>query len=249
MGSGPHLYFLHGFCEDSRIWNPIISELSLEYTCITIDLPGFGASSHLPFTSIPEVADAIYTVIGQESEGDELPVLFGHSLGGYVVAEYMSRYGATLSAAGLIHSSTAADTDIKRANRTKSIEFIEKHGTAEFFRIFVSGLVALEHRGRLRDSLTDMVLRTKVSSVVDGLKAIAVRGNRYSALASFDKPLLLLHGEQDTHYEKSELYHQSSLASITQLSVLQGVGHLSMLEDTEKCLAEMKHFLNLIDAL
>ena len=42
-GQGPGLFFLHGFLEDAEIWDRIVGPLSLNYTCIQIDFPGYGA--------------------------------------------------------------------------------------------------------------------------------------------------------------------------------------------------------------
>lgn len=247
MGTGPHLCFLHGFCEDSRIWEPIVAELSHEYTCIVIDLPGFGASKHTPFTTIPAVTQQIRALLHHENI--EQPILLGHSLGGYIVAEYIHLYASELAAAAFIHSTTYADNDAKKENRLRSIEFIQKHGTTEFFRIFVPGLVAVPHRARLREELIAMVNDAPIQSVVDGLHAMRAREDRREALDHFHKPVLLLRGEEDQYYQAQDIYAQAARCSVVQLSTIPQVGHLSMLEDPKKCLTEVKHFLDFMAAV
>ncbi len=247
MGTGPHLCFLHGFCEDSRIWEPLVTELSQDYTCIAIDLPGFGASKHTPFTTIPEVTLQIRDLL--HHEGIVQPILFGHSLGGYIAAEYIHQFGDETAAVAFIHSTTYADNDAKKENRLRSIAFIEKHGTAEFFRIFVPGLVALPHRARLRDDLIAMVNDAPTTSVVAGLRAMRAREDRRESLSAYHKPVLMLRGEEDQYYQAKDIYMQASLCSATQISSIPNVGHLSMLEDQKKCLTEVKHFLAFVDAI
>ena len=44
-GSGPPVIFLHGICLDHRMWEQQIDYFSKSYTCINIDLRGFGKSS------------------------------------------------------------------------------------------------------------------------------------------------------------------------------------------------------------
>src|SRR6476661_3600565 len=44
-GSGPSLVFLHGVCLDHRMWQQQVAYFCKSYTCITVDLRGFGQSS------------------------------------------------------------------------------------------------------------------------------------------------------------------------------------------------------------
>jgi pimeloyl-ACP methyl ester carboxylesterase len=46
-GTGPPILFIHGFCLDHRMWAEQIPYFSQWYTCISVDLRGFG-KSHLP---------------------------------------------------------------------------------------------------------------------------------------------------------------------------------------------------------
>lgn len=247
VGTGPHLCFLHGFCEDSRIWEPIVTQLAKSHTCVLIDLPGFGRSKNTPFTTISQVATQIKSLL--EYEKIQQPILLGHSLGGYILAEYMHRFPTSLSAAAYIHSSTTADTLAKKENRLKSIDFVKKNGTAEFFRLFVSGLVALPHRARLRNTLTAMVNTTSLDSVVAGLHAMRSRIGRENSLHDFKKPVLFLCGDEDQHYVPSDTYKQVASCTTAQLSRLPNVGHLSMLEDPENCLKELCHFFNFVNEI
>jgi pimeloyl-ACP methyl ester carboxylesterase len=44
-GNGPTLLFLHGVCLDHRMWENQVNYFSTSYTCINVDLRGFGSSS------------------------------------------------------------------------------------------------------------------------------------------------------------------------------------------------------------
>ena len=44
QGKGPVILFLHGWGDDSRTFAQLISKLKNSYTCIAVDLPGFGAT-------------------------------------------------------------------------------------------------------------------------------------------------------------------------------------------------------------
>ncbi|MBT6234671.1 MAG: alpha/beta hydrolase [Bacteroidetes bacterium] len=247
VGTGPHLCFLHGFCEDSRIWQPVVDELKDTFTCTTINLPGFGASKGIRFTSIPQVASQIHELL--QAENITNPILFGHSLGGYILAEYMHQYDHCLRAAGFIHSSTYCDTPSKKENRSKTASFIRSHGTKEFFRLFVSSLVAIQHRSVLRESLYAMVTSTPTQSVIDGLLAMQQREDRSEVLTSFDKPILMLHGAEDDYYAPDVVCRQAALCQAVQLDILPNIGHLSMLEDQKKYLTKVRHFIRFVEGI
>ena len=54
-GSGFPLVLIHGFCEDSTMWNDFISHFS-NFQIIRIDLPGLGKSETLDNLSIEKMA-------------------------------------------------------------------------------------------------------------------------------------------------------------------------------------------------
>ena len=239
VGSGPHLCFLHGFCENSSIWDDLIAHLALRYTCIAIDLPGFGKSSQMAFGSLTQVARQVHELLVSE---DALhTIMWGHSLGGYILADYMEQCGTELRGAAFVHSTVMADSAEKKLNREKTIRFIEKNGTKEFFRLFIPGLVAPLNVDIAKEKMTPMVSSTPTSSIIAGLEAMKNREDKRAVLSQFKKPVLWLKGE--------EVYKLAALCAISQVSVLEDVGHLSMLEDQKKCLHEVQAFLNFVESV
>ena len=75
------------------------------------------------------------------------------------------------------------------------------------------------------------------------------REDKRAVLSQFKKPVLWLKGEEDTHDPKDEVYKLAALCAISQVSVLEDVGHLSMLEDQKKCLHEVQAFLNFVESV
>jgi len=247
VGSGPHLCFLHGFCENSEIWEELIASLSSRFTCIAIDLPGFGKSSQMAFGSLTQVANQVHELLVAENATHT--IMCGHSMGGYILADYMEQYGTELRGAAFMHSSAMADSEDKKISREKTIRFIEKNGTEEFFRLFILGLVAPSHIDKCRDRMTPMVTSTPTSSIIAGLEEMKNREDKRAVLSQFKKPVLWLLGEKDTHYSKDDVYKMAALCKLSQVSVLEDVGHLSMLEDQKKCLHEVQAFLNFVESV
>ena len=119
VGSGPHLCFLHGFCENSEIWEELIASLSSRFTCIAIDLPGFGKSSQMAFGSLTQVANQVHELLVAENATHT--IMCGHSMGGYILADYIEQYGTELRGAAFMHSSAMADSEDKKISREKTI--------------------------------------------------------------------------------------------------------------------------------
>jgi pimeloyl-ACP methyl ester carboxylesterase len=82
VGTGEPLVLLHGMGESHVGWRPVIDMLAAEYDVIAIDLPGFGHSAPLPFSTAPTAANLAKAV---EAELDKLGVdsyhVAGYSLG------------------------------------------------------------------------------------------------------------------------------------------------------------------------
>lgn len=229
MGNGPHLCFLHGFCEDSTIWENTIHYFSKKYTCISIDLPGFGKNIDQKLGTITELANHVFQIL--QSENIEKPIIFGHSLGGYIACEYAFNYPQNLSGLGLINSTSLGDNALKKENRKKSIDFIEKHGPNDFFRLFIKNLVAENNQSLIPENLIRVIKNTPKNSIIRGMKAMLNRADRKHILPSIESPVLFVLGDKDEHYPKQEILNQASICMRSQVNIIKNSGHLSMIEN------------------
>ncbi len=86
----PALVFLHYFGGAAKSWEWLIDELSRDYDCLALDLPGFGGSEPLVDLSIETMAK---NVIGQVKRQcpDRVFILVGHSMGGKIAIEVAHR--------------------------------------------------------------------------------------------------------------------------------------------------------------
>ena len=78
--SCPTLVFLHGLLGNGRDWRHVIDELSHDYPCITLDLPGHGFSVEAIPTSFEQVTQAILETLA--ARNIERYILIGYSMGG-----------------------------------------------------------------------------------------------------------------------------------------------------------------------
>lgn len=90
------LMFLHGWGGTGKSWNVNVKDLSKNFNCISIDLPGFGQSSEpIDVWSIEQYADFVKNFAS--TLGVSKFVLIGKSFGGRVAIYYASKYSETLS--------------------------------------------------------------------------------------------------------------------------------------------------------
>jgi pimeloyl-ACP methyl ester carboxylesterase len=95
-GSGVPVVFIHGLTFSKETWKPVTDRLADRYRCVTIDLPGHGASIGLP-NSMEEVLEQIHQLL--TDLGIDRPVIVGHSYG----AVFVTIYAARMPVAGVVN--------------------------------------------------------------------------------------------------------------------------------------------------
>jgi pimeloyl-ACP methyl ester carboxylesterase len=87
-GSGRTLLFLHGITDHKKWWSPVISKLTNDFTCVSLDFRGHGASSRegLGPTGLLMDIESIVDHLGVEVG------LIGHSLGGFASIQYAASH-------------------------------------------------------------------------------------------------------------------------------------------------------------
>ena len=82
---------IHGWSSSSYAMSPLTGLLSQRFSCIAVDLPGYGKSPPLEDnTTIPAYAELLVDLIEEISDGPV--VLVGHSMGGMASLTIAQRY-------------------------------------------------------------------------------------------------------------------------------------------------------------
>lgn len=112
------MVLLHGFGEDSQIWNTQVSFLQEHCQLLVPDLPGSGKSLLLTnknnasnVVSIEDYADVIAALLAAEKITSS--IMLGHSMGGYITLAFAEKYPDKLQSFGLVHSTAFADNEEK----------------------------------------------------------------------------------------------------------------------------------------
>ncbi len=245
-GSGQPVVFIHGFCETHKIWNHITGKLIHSFRVITVDLPGFG-ESQLPdyLFSLSDIAGEIHEMLISRKIIN--PVLIGHSLGGYVALAYANLFEPELRGLGLFHSNAYCDTPDKKENRTRLIDFIESNGVEPFVRSFIPSLFYERRRAQLDDLIKELVaeaLKTSGQSFREYARAMRDRDDNVDLLKRFQKPAMMIIGENDGSVPLEKSIEQSKMLQRPYILTLKETGHMGMFERPVETFNFLHNFLN-----
>jgi pimeloyl-ACP methyl ester carboxylesterase len=242
QGKGFPIVLLHGFCENHQIWNGFAEDLALNFRVITPDLPGFGKSQlpHQPF-SIDDIADQMLTWLHQS--GIEYSILIGHSLGGYITLAMARKKVEAFAGIGLFHSTAFADSDDKKANRDKTIEFVQKNGVAPFASTFVQGLFR-DSQSKYLTQVNKIACATPLETVISYTKAMRDRESAIEFLRTLPIYLLVIAGIHDSIIPVAVSKQLAEIGPKVVYQPLEHSGHMGMLEDKQRALNAIRDFSN-----
>jgi pimeloyl-ACP methyl ester carboxylesterase len=243
-GTGKPVILLHGFGEDSSVWRYQVPALSEQFCLIIPDLPGSGASEMIKDMSMAGIAEVIHAIIHEENI-ETCPVI-GHSMGGYIALALVEKYYNHVSALGLFHSSSYADSDEKKAARRKGIEFIGQHGPFEFLKTATLNLfspLSRENNPGLIDEQLSLLHNFSAPALVSYYEGMMSRPDRSAVLLQTGLPVLFIIGTHDAAVPPADSLKQSYLPEKSYIHILQDSGHMGMLEEKERCTRILEEFL------
>ena len=238
------ILFIPGAGMDHRVADLLHPDPKIFNKVLSIDLPGHGNSDFSPVKDRPCLSYPVNEVLNllDKLEINEYNII-GHSLGGYIACEYAHQFPQNLSGLGLIHSTSLSDGSKKKENRKKAINFIKKHGTDDFFQLFIKNLVAENNQLLIPKNLVHVIKNTPKNSIINGMKAMMNRPDRKHILSLIDYPILFIVGDKDEHYPKHEIFNQASICKLAQVNVIENSGHLSMMENEKDFLDAIQQFI------
>jgi pimeloyl-ACP methyl ester carboxylesterase len=244
-GNGKPVMLVHGFAEDSSIFDLQVNYLKENYFLIVPDLPGIGKSGLLKKDYVQLTAYATILKAIVDKEKINLFTLIGHSMGGYITLAYAEKYGETLNGFGLLHSSAFADDEAKIATRKKSISFIEENGTLAFLKTSIPNLFYNAQRNKEDiKGLIEKGNKFDPKVLVQQCNAMIIRPDTTYILKTFSHPILFIIGEHDKVIPFENSLQQSHLPQIAYVNILRCSGHMGMKEEPEivnKYLGEFLH--------
>lgn len=243
-GKGNPVVLLHGFAEDSRIWNDLAKDLKEKYLLIIPDIPGSGRSAMLKgdAVSMNDYAASIKTII--EAEKLTSVIMIGHSMGGYITLAFAEKYPGMLRSVGLFHSSAYADDKEKAEIRKKAIAFIRENGASAFLKTSIPGL--FKDAEKNREQVDDLLKKGESFSneaLIQYYEAMIARPDRTHILKQLSVPFLFIMGEHDKAVPFQHSLEQSQLPGHSYVYILRKSAHMGMLEEKDRCSEILANFL------
>ena len=188
--------------------------------------------------------------------GDAPFLLCGLSMGGYVSFEFLRRHGtrlrSRLRALVLCDTKAAADDDATRAKRREAIEAIRKNGIDSAFVAMAPRLLSPTSKGTPAETLIrEMILGTPPATAVADLAGLALRSDAFDVLGAFDRPVLVVCGEDDAITPAADAEAMAAAcpnAPFVRLFTVPDAGHMAPLEQPGEVAAAIAELISRLPA-
>ena len=206
QGKGNAVILLHGFLENSTMWDYLAPVITQKNRVICIDLLGHGQTDCLGYIhSMEDMADAVHHVISELKI--RKAIIVGHSMGGYVALAFAELYPEMMKGMVLLNSTSRADSEERIANRTRAIKAVKQNYVAAV-RMSISNLFSEENREKLIAQIEwvrEEALQTPLQGIIAAQEGMKLRKDREVILHFATYPILLILGKKDPvlNYEEN----------------------------------------------
>lgn len=240
-GKGTAIVMLHGFLENSTMWDFFVGEFGKKYRVVTIDMLGHGQTGCLGYIhTMEDMADAVHAVL--HNLRIRKAVFLGHSMGGYVALAFAELYPDMVKGIVLQNSTSRADSDERKKNRDRAIKAVKQNYTA-FVRLSIANLFSEENREKFTveiEALRDEALKTPLQGIVAALEGMKVRKDREVILHFAPYPVMLVLGKQDQSLVYEE--HADQIEGTEVKLITYPHGHMSHIENRDALVGELTEF-------
>ena len=194
-----HLVLLHGFMENTLIWDDLEKNLSKNFSLIKIDLPGHGESKmYAEIHTMELMAEKVKELT------DHLKIstfhLLGHSMGGYVTLAFAEKFPEILKSITLFFSTYFADDEEKKELRRRSFRLI-KEAFPAYVNAGIPNLFSENEKDILEGKINfakEIARSTKPDGALAAVKGMIERTDKRSVLEKFEGKILVLSGKHDS---------------------------------------------------
>lgn len=243
----PAIVLLHGLLFDGGMWRGQVEPLSALGRVIVFDGPGHGKSEPAPRFMLEDHADALFDAFGEL--GIRRAVVVGLSWGGMVAMRLALQHPTKVAGIAVLDASAEVDP---LAKRVKYRAFVALHRRMGFpYALFEKEIAPLMFSARTlaeRPELLEASYRRAMGFDREGFAraAIAVVVHRKNILPDVSRirtPTLVMCGREDRSTPPERSQAIASAVPQAKLVIIDGVGHMSALEDPAAVNAHLVPFV------
>lgn len=240
----PPVILLHGFLERAEMWTHL--SIAQKENVFIPNLPGHGSNSSTLVKSMEEMAEELNKMIRQK--GLSKSILIGHSMGGYLAAEYYRKWPEEVVAIILLQSQAGGDHSDKKDQRDRAIDLVRKDK-----RKYCSGMIrglfgktAFPGRDEIVKRLVDEACEMSAKAITSSLMAMKNRRNNRDILRNSHIPLIYVLGDEDPRLPKEIMIEDMKVTQPDRVEWIKNCGHMAQWEkprELDTILNRVLHFI------
>lgn len=220
------LVFLHGWGQNIAMIEPLAKPFLKKYSCLLIDLPGFGKSPEPPFAwTLNDYAEMINILVKKLKLKDL--IIVGHSFGGKVALVYALNYEAKK----LILLASPYTKKIKKPTlKMRFYKFVKNTPGLKVFENFVKNRVGSVDYRNASPLMRNILVKHINQDLVDDLPNIKI-------------PVLLVWGTNDTAVSYEDAKKLEKILPNAGLVTYEGATHYAYLERLHQTVMIINSFI------
>ncbi len=237
-GAGSRLVMLHGFGQTCRCWGSVAPALAVDHELVRLDAPGHGGSAavaaDLPTTGrlVAAAGPAVYV---------------GYSMGARMALHVATEAPDVVRGLVLVGGTPGIEDDAERAERQRRdialADRIRHEGTDWFVDWWLAqpmfaGLTPATRFDDERRRNSPGGLATSLERAGTGAQAPL-----WGVLAGIEAPVLVMAGEHDERYAAIAERTAGAIGGNATTALVAGAGHSAHLEQPDRFLAALVHWL------
>lgn len=245
-GHGPAILFIHGYLESKKIWGGFIDRFTQTNTVIAPDIPGHGISEIIDSEhSMSLMTDVLLSIL--QAENINKVMLVGHSMGGYIAMEFVSRFPEYVSGLCLLHSTCFADSEEKKLNRDREISLVRCGKKMQIIHTNIPKAFSTDNLQGMDEevgSAKDIAAACPDDGIIALLQGMKERSDHSETLNKCKVPTLLVWGQKDNYISEDVFNKLRNVAPHADILILPQSGHMGFLEEPDKVFSGLSHLLS-----
>lgn len=246
----PLILFLHGFMGNSNEFNQVISLLSNQFRCLSVDLPGHGKTKVLDGEACYTMSNTATGLINLlEQLNVEKCYLIGYSMGGRLALYLTLHFSTYFSKVVLESASPGLKTKRDQSERIQQdIELAHKLEISDFLSFLLNWynqpfFTSIKKHPAF-DALIASRLQNNPQELAKSLRNLSTgyQPSLWEKLKENETSILLLVGEYDQKFREinSEM---AKLCKFIKLEIVSDCGHNIHFENPQKFVESVQKFL------